>query len=97
MPYNHEYSRPSVTSGGCSYATLEAYNQNYFGRGRVGAPMSAQTRSSEIVVVPSFGGIGYQNLTNGNAAPSCNGYFDIRSAYPNFPNTCGKFTSNLCG
>jgi hypothetical protein len=110
MPgYNgHEYSKPSVTSSGCSYATLDAYNQNYFGRGRAGPPMRAQTNSPEVVIVPSFGGMGYANLTNNtapncggrqmsnSAAPSCNGYFDISNAYPNYANTCGRFTSNLC-
>lgn len=91
-----EYSRPTVTSGGCSYATLDNYNQNYFGRGMVGAPTMSQTRSHEIYVVPSYGGPGYDKLMHAKY-PSCSGYYDVNSAYPNYPNACGRFSSRLCG
>lgn len=97
MPGNYgEYSRPTVTSGGCSYSTLSSYNQNYFGRGKVGAPTLSQTRSQEVVVIPSFGGPGYKALSN-TKVPTCSGYYDIDSAYPSYPNACGKFSSRLCG
>lgn len=96
MP-NHsgEYTKPTVTSGGCAYANLSSYNQNYYGRSASGAPVMSQTRSNEVVVVPSFGGVGY-NL-GPSKRPSCSGYQTIKGAYPNFPNACGLFSSNLCG
>lgn len=94
----HEYSRPSVTSNGCNYSTLHSYNMNYFGRGAVvGAPRLSQTSSPETVVIPSFGGLGYRVLEHGVRVPSCSGYFDIESAYPSWPNACGRFSSRLCG
>lgn len=91
-----EYSKPTVSAGGCSYSTLNAYNQNYFGRSASGAPVMSQTRSNEVVVVPSFGGPGY-NLGQSMKRPSCSGYHNIKGAYPNYPNACGLFSSNLCG
>ena len=91
-----EYNNSTVSGNGCSYATLDAYNQNFSVRGRMSAPRFSQTGSSEVIIVPSFGANGYNTLTQ-SAAPSCSGYFDIRNAYPNYPNTCGKFSSNLCG
>ena len=91
-----EYNRPTVTSSGCSYATLDSYNQNYFGRGAVGAPTLAQTRSAEVIVIPSYGSIGYNVLQPSNQQPSCSGYNSMMSAYPNFPDTCGQFSSQLC-
>jgi len=90
-----EYTNPTVGSGGCSYATLNNYNQNYFGRGGVGAPVLSQTRSNEIVVVPSYGGPGYNSLMN-QKQPTCSGYYSVNSAYPNYP-SCGQFSSRMCG
>jgi hypothetical protein len=92
-----EYTRPMVTSGGCAYATLDNYNQNYFGRGAVGAPTLSQTRSNELVVVPTYGGVGYQTLMN-SKQPSCSGYAPIQQAYPAYAGgACGQFSSSLCG
>ena len=97
MPHNHgEYTRPSVASGGCSYSTLYNYNQDYYGRGLVGAPTLAQARSHETIIVPSYGGPGYQNLVH-STTPTCTGYYSIDSAYPSYPNACGQFNSRLCG
>jgi hypothetical protein len=93
--YSHEYTKPSVTSNGCSYTTLDSYNQNYFGRGVVGAPRMSQTRSAEVVILPSYGAIGYNQFSVN--MPSCSGYYDINSAYPANSGACGNFTSNLCG
>lgn len=92
----HEYSKPTVTSGGCNYANLQAYNQNYFGRGGVGAPMRANARSNEIIVLPSFGGKGYKlGQTQGE---TCTGFLNLKAAYPNYATgNCGAYTSNLCG
>jgi hypothetical protein len=96
MPGIGEYSRPTVTAGGCSYAQLDNYNQNYFGRGANGAPVMSQTRSNEIVVVPGYGGLGYNALQT-QKQPSCSGYYSVNGAYPSYPNACGRFSSNLCG
>jgi len=97
MPGNYgEYTRPSVTANGCSYSTLSSYNQNYFGRGYIGAPNPAQTTSHQIMVVPSYGAPGYRSLTV-QKIPSCSGYYSVNNAYPSYPNACGVFSSNLCG
>lgn len=95
MPGSYEYTAPSVQSGGCAYATLDSYNQNFFNRGQVGAPVPSQARSSEIIIVPSYGGVGYNALQN-TRRPSCGGYYGMNNAYPNYP-ACGQFSSNLCG
>ena len=94
-----EYTKPSVSGPGCSYATLHSYNQNYFGRGggAVGPASISQTRSLETVVVPSYGGIGYNTLSYTQRNPSCSGYHKTRNAYPSYPNACGQFTSQQCG
>jgi hypothetical protein len=60
------------------------------------APVFSQTRSNEVVVVPGFGAASY-NVLNQGAAPSCSGYFGLNNAYPQYPNACGAFSSNLCG
>lgn len=100
MKYQHEYSKPSVSGSGCNYANLYGYNQNYFGRGHVTTPQISGSRSSEIVVVPAYGGVGYNalttNLANGKM-PSCNGFYSLKSAYGQYPNACGAFSSRLCG
>ena len=91
-----EYSRPTVGAGGCAYSTLNSYNENYWGRGLAGAPSVSQTRSNEVVIVPSYGGVGYNTLMR-NPVPSCNGYYNVRSAYPSYSNgSCGQFSSSLC-
>lgn len=97
MSYN-EFSKPSVGSNGCAYATLNSYNHNYFGRGIAtanAAPRASQARSNEVVVIPSYGGPGYQQFSQKN--PSCSGYNDLDQAYPNYPSSCGLFSSSLCG
>ena len=99
MKYSREYNKPSVSGAGCNYANLQSYNQNYFGRGHVTTPQISSSRSAEIVVVPSYGGVGNNalttNLANGKT-PSCNSFYTLNSAYPSYPGTCGAFSSNLC-
>jgi hypothetical protein len=95
MNQHHEYNRPSVAGPGCNYATLQSYDQNYFGRGAVVVPQASQSRSAEIVI-PSYGGIAYNVLSN-SKVPSCNGFYDISSAYPSGTQGCSSFSSNLCG
>lgn len=100
MPSNYgEYSKPTVSGAGCSYSTLHGYNQNYFGRGggAVGAPVASQTRSLQNVIVPSYGGVGYNTLTYNQKNPSCAGYHSQKHAYPSYPNSCGQFSSGQCG
>lgn len=91
-----EYSKPTVTASGCAYATLSSYNEHYNGNGLVGIPVASQTRSNEVVVIPSYGGSSY-NTKMHQKAPACGGYYSVSSAYPNYPNTCGQFSSSLCG
>ncbi len=94
MNQHHEYNRPAVAGPGCNYATLQSYNQNYFGRGAVVVPQMSQSRSAEIVI-PSYGG---SSLSTFNVkTPSCNGFYDISSAYPNGTQGCSSFSNNLCG
>lgn len=96
MPY--EYTQSSVGANGCSYSTLNSYNQNYFGRGQMNmAPQLSQTRSNEVVVIPGFGGSSYNILNSGVQGGNCNGYYSIQDAYPQYPNACGAFSSALCG
>lgn len=89
-----EYSGIAVGNG-CAYATLNSYNQNYFGRGGTGSPVISQTRSLQTVVIPSYGGLSYSNMSS--RVPSCNGYMTLKSSYPNFPNSCSQFSSRMCG
>jgi hypothetical protein len=102
MPSSREYSNAVVSSNGCSYATLNHYNENYSGRRPVNAPVPSQTRSNQIVIVPSFGGPGYQSLMHsqnsgcGRKTPSCSGYYSVYNAYPSSSNACAQFSSRMC-
>lgn len=90
-----EYAKSTVASSGCSYATLQNYNQNYsLSTQNVGAPVVSGVRSNEIVIVPSYGGTGYSSLNASGKQPgSCTGYPLARNAYPT--NGCNLFTYNL--
>jgi len=93
--YN-EYSKPTVSGNGCSYSTLVDYNQNYFGRGGVGAPTLSQARSNEVMILPSFGGKGYK--LGASQGTSCSGFQNLKGAYPSYASgNCNAFSSNLCG
>lgn len=99
---SYEYTHPTVQGPNCSYASLYSYNQNVLGQNRFTGPNIAQSRNPNILVVPSFGGNAYGALNNGLAqapggVPVCGGYLGLQNAYPNFPNGCGAFSSNLCG
>lgn len=56
------------------------------------APVPSQALSANVIV-PAFGGIGYNSPRM--STPSCTGYYTITTGYPNFPDTCGAFTSSL--
>jgi hypothetical protein len=90
-----EFHGSAVGAEGCAYARLGAYNNNYFGRSVIGAPVISQTRSNEIIVVPSFGGPGYNNLV-ASKNPNCSGYSKLKNAYP-ISGGCGVYTSRMCG
>lgn len=79
-----EYSKPSVSGSGCTYSRLQNYNQNYATTQTAGAPVVASVRSNEIVIIPSYGGIGYSSLnaSESSSGPSCTGYSRARDAYP---------------
>lgn len=100
MRYNHEYTKPRVAGPNCSYATLYGYNQNVLGQNRFIGPNIAQSRNPNIMVVPSFGGTSYNNnytnLAGNGKAPVCGGYLNLQNSYPQYPNSCGVFSSNLC-
>jgi hypothetical protein len=91
-----EYAKATVGSSGCSYSTLQNYNQNFsLSTMNSGAPVVSGTRSNEVVIVPSYGGTGYSSLTatNGSGQPSCTGHPLARYAYPT--EGCNLFTYNL--
>lgn len=90
-----EFNGTGMTTNGCPYASLGSYNQSYFARGQFGPPTLSQTQSSEVIVVPSFGGVSYNIQQNGQD-PYGTGYYTISSAYPQ-GGSCGVYTSNLCG
>jgi len=92
----NEYSKPSVSGPNCAYASLQDYNQNYFGRGGAGAPQRASAASNEVIVLPSFGGKGYK--LGSSQGTSCTGFQSLKGAYPNYATgNCGAYASNLCG
>ncbi len=94
---NTEYTKASVGSAGCTYATLQGYNQNYnLSTINVGAPVVSSARSNEIVIVPSYGGVGYSSLSASQGrSSSCTGYPSVKYAYPLGNNSCNLFTGNL--
>ena len=82
-----EFSGPSVRYGGCSYSRLSNYNQ---GMPESSPPIEAGTPSMSTTIVPAYcptgnGPLyppGYNTLQHEQEQPSCNGYFNILSAYP---------------
>lgn len=96
MKHKTEYSRPSVGASACGYMTLHGYNNDYFGASAAGMPPRVSgLRSNQTIVVPSYGGIGYNKFNQ--SRPTCSGYYNMSNAYPAFTNACWNYTSNLCG
>jgi|LakMenEpi03Aug12_release.lakeMendotaPanAssembly.Ray.scaffolds.fasta_scaffold3769248_1 hypothetical protein len=84
-----EYNNSSVGSASCNYAALSQYNGNY----PVGVPFQGKVASA--MVVPAYGAIGYDALTN--ATPNCSGYFDINAAYGSDAGNCQtQYNVALC-
>jgi hypothetical protein len=86
----------SGTHAAAGYSTLGKYYKNFNGVVAAG-PLPAST-----VVIPSFGGSGYNALQHGQCNNSAGpGYFSLCSAYPNTggtcPGNCQVFTSRSCG
>jgi hypothetical protein len=87
--YKSEYSNTSVNSSPCAYTQLGSYlGSNYPHHGPV----------SGTYLTPHWGAIGYDALTHGGTAGSCNSYFNINHAYGNGSGNCHtKYTRRLCG
>ena len=84
----------TVHNSSCSYVNLQNYNSQY--AGTLGKPsVGAAARAvSGYYVVPSYSAIGYNALTHGQEQPSCNGYFNITSAYGAGANDCDQQYGN---
>lgn len=75
-----EYSGLNPNGSACSYVTLGSYNTGMpFG---AMAPIPAsQVLANTKIIIPSYGGMGYQSLTHGSTS-SCGPYFNRTDAYP---------------
>ena len=83
-------------SGAWAYTTLSEYNQGYYGKGNI-APVPVDSPSVSTIVVPSWGGPGYDTLFHCSGSDDAgNGYYSLNNAYPSFPDNCGRFTNRLC-
>ena len=78
------------------YATLAGYVSRG-GPYSAGAPVPSQTAVQSVVVVPGWGGQGYNILQH--SLPynqlSSSGYFSINNAYPSMGNNCQAYTTAL--
>jgi hypothetical protein len=87
--YKSEYSNTSVNSSPCAYTQLGSY---------LGSNSPHHAPVSGTYLTPQWGAIGYDALTHGGAAGSCNSYFNINHAYGNGSGNCHtKYTRRLCG
>lgn len=85
---------------GCNgdYATLAGYNSQP-GTFTVGPPVPSQSKVQPVVIIPSYGGVGYCILQNNLPFNqlSSSGYFSINNAYPSYGNSCQSYVSSLTG
>ncbi len=79
-----------------SYQTLNTYSNNG-GLKFAGNNIPTATASSGYYLVPDYGNIGYDALTN-SGGPSGNKYFTIKDAYgKNSNESCGtKYNQSAC-
>lgn len=78
MPGNRkEYMGSSVNVDGCPYSTLGSYHGGYTSSG---APVLAQISSSEVVVVPDYGGVPHAKPSF-MERPTYGGYLRSSDAY----------------
>ena len=86
-----DYVNYSAGSSSCNYAPLGAYNAEY----SMGVPFQGKVTSGAYIV-PTWGAIGYDALTN--KVPNCSGYFGINAAYGADAGNCQTtYRTSLCG
>jgi hypothetical protein len=86
-----DYVNYSAGSSACNYAPLGQYTADY----SMGVPFQGKVTNG-LYVVPTWGAIGYDALTNN--VPNCSGYFDVNSAYgANAGNCQTTYRTSLCG
>jgi len=88
------------TESSCNgdYATLSGYNSTP-GAFVAGPPVPSQSIIPATIIVPSYGGAGYNVLQNGLSFNQMNtsGYFNVTNAYPAYGNNCQAYTTALSG
>ena len=83
-------SDESAYSG--DYATLAGYNSGPTAF-IAGPPVPSQSAVQPVVIVPSYGGVGYSILQNNlpfNQLTN-SGYFTVNNAYPSYGNNCQAY------
>jgi len=88
----------------CNYASLSRYNAQYGGvvsGPDMMAPPSTYPPNTGVrpgsYIVPAYSAIGYSALQHGQSMPSCNGYFNITSAYgPNAGSCQTQYMNSTC-
>lgn len=78
------------------YATLAGYSSKP-GQYVAGAPVPSQTAVQSVVIVPSYGGSGYNVLQHSLPYDQLgsSGYFNINNAYPSYGSSCQAYTTAL--
>ena len=87
----------SQTQCNGDYATLGGYS-NKPGQYVAGAPVPSQTAVQSVVIVPGFGGSGFNVLQHNlpYSQLSSSGYFNVNNAYPSFgSNSCQANTTAI--
>ena len=86
------------SSCNAEYSTLSGYNNRPSGFVS-GPPVPSTTNAQGVVIVPSYGGVGYDYLQH--QLPfnqlSSSGYFTVNNAYVSSGNNCMAYTSALAG
>lgn len=90
-----ENSNISVNGPACVYNTLGRYNGSS-SVSSMGHPQVAPTTVSGSYIVPDYGSIGYNALSDyGN---TCSGYPTIKAAYGKNADKCNtRYYNRLCG
>lgn len=87
--YNSEYTKATVASSKCQYASLGCY----YGPNSTSTALRPGTVSGKMVV-PGYGAIGYNALTHGKVG-CCGSHFNIQDAYGS--SCSANYTTKLCG
>ena len=86
-----DYVNYAAGGASCSYSSLGQYTGDY----SMGVPFQGKVVSGSFVV-PSWGSIGIDDLTN--KTPNCSGYFNVTTAYGAGAGNCQTtYTTKLCG